>query len=177
MYKTVQEKLKQHWQKPLKVNIRQEVLKIYDLFKTLGGSSDYQLGSSIGQPSERAGNVLVLVWIVNKNMSNYTVEMRAFYYARFNGKKNARRSSRQYWTLDSRSRVTTARYLTPQCLHLPICKIRISENLTEPHPAQSNFCIFKSVGSNLFQLIHLISSLSCFSLKMNREHSIYYTAE
>lgn len=87
MYKTVQQKLKQHWQNPLKVNIRQEVLKIYDLFKTLGGSSDYQLGSSIGQPSERAGNVLVLVWIVNKNMSNYTVEMRAFYYARFNGKK------------------------------------------------------------------------------------------
>lgn len=38
------------------------------------------------QPSEGAGNVLVLVWLVIKNTSNYTVKIRAFYYANFNEK-------------------------------------------------------------------------------------------
>lgn len=77
-------KIREALAKPLKVNIRQQVLKIDDLFKTLEGSGGYQLDSGMRQPSEEAGNVLVLVWIVIKNTSNYTGKIRAFYYANFN---------------------------------------------------------------------------------------------
>lgn len=57
-------KIKAAVAKPLKVNIWQEVFKIYDLFKILGGGGAYQPGSIIRQPSEAAGNVLLFVWIV-----------------------------------------------------------------------------------------------------------------
>ena len=94
-------KIREALAKPLKVNIRQQVFKVNDLFKTLGGSGVYQLDTGRRQPSEGPRNVPVPVWRVIKNTSNYTVKIRAFYYANFNENKNAQRSSKQYWTLDS----------------------------------------------------------------------------
>lgn len=65
---------------------------------------------------------------------------------------------------NSSSSVTMNKIPNFSMSHLLICKIRISENVTELHPAQSKFYIFKSVGSNLFQLMHPISSLFLASL-------------